>query len=486
MKNFFRRFQSFLNLFYLIFAILTIPLNAEQKKFLVLPIKGVIDLGLSGFVKRVVKEAKKENVSSVIVEIDTFGGRVDAAGEIVRALEELKPIPTRALISGEAWSAGALISLACEEIYITPGSSIGSAEPRAVGIGEEEVKDEKTISALRAKFKATAEANQHNPKLAEAFVDKDIELKLVKIEKEKFILTPEEVEEKIKEWGEEKVKIIKTITEKGKLLNLTAEEGKELGLVKEIVSQREELLKLLNLKEDKLIEPKPTWSENLVRFLTHPLVSSLLLTLGFLGIIFEIKIPGWGIAGTLGIISLALFFWGHYLVGLANWTEIILFILALILIFLELFVIPGFGIAGISGGVLLLISIFLALVKHPLHIPRMELLQAFQVVVYSFFATLVIIIVSINFLPRSEVWKKIILKQKEAREEGYVTIDLTPENLIGKIGKTITPLRPAGKANFSGKILDVLSEGEFIDKDREIKIVNIEGNKIIVKLEKNA
>ncbi|MGE4357368.1 MAG: nodulation protein NfeD [Candidatus Omnitrophota bacterium] len=452
----------------------------ETKPVYILPIKGVIDLGLSGFVKRVVKEAKKDNASSVIVEIDTFGGRVDAAGEIVKSLEELKPIPTKAIISGEAWSAGALLSLACEEIYMTPGSSIGSAEPRAIGMGStEEATDEKTISALRAKFKATAEANRHNPKLAEAFVDKDVELKLVRINEKNFILTPEEIEERNKA-GEE-IKVIKTITEKGKLLNLTAEEAKEIGLAKEIVANREELLNLLNLKENMLIEPTPTWSENLVRFITHPIVSSLLLTLGFLGIIFEIKIPGWGIAGTLGAISLALFFWGHYLVGLANWTEIILFILALILIFLEIFVIPGFGIAGISGGILLLASIFLALLKHPLHAPRIELIQAFQVVVYSFFVTLAVLLVSINFIPRTGLWKKIILQQKETKEEGYTAIDLTKENLIGKIGKTITTLRPAGKADFSGKIMDVVSEGEFIDRNKEIKVVSVEGNKIVVK-----
>ncbi|MCM8766263.1 MAG: nodulation protein NfeD [Candidatus Omnitrophica bacterium] len=481
------RFFIFSTICYLLLTPLITFLEATQEKIFILPIKGVIDLGLSGFVKRVVKEAKKENVSLVIVEIDTFGGRLDAVGEIVKSLEELKPIPTKAFISAEAWSAGALISLACEEIYMSPGSSIGSAEPRAIGMGvEEEVKDEKTISALRAKFKATAEANKHNPKLAEAFVDKDVELKFVSIENKNYILTSEEIEEKRKELGEEKIKVIKTITEKGKLLNLTAEEAKELGLAKEIVSNRKSLLTLLNLEKEEIFEPKPTWSENLVRFLTHPIVSSLLLTLGFLGIIFEIKIPGWGLAGTLGVISLALFFWGHYLVGLANWTEILLFTLAVILIFLEIFVIPGFGIAGISGGILLLVSIFLALIKHPLHTPKIELLQAFQVVVYSFFATLVIILLSINLFPKTGLWRKIILQERETQEGGYTTIDLTQENLIGKIGKTITPLRPTGKADFSGKIFDVIAEGEFVEKDKEIEVVSVEGNRIIVKLKEDA
>jgi membrane-bound serine protease (ClpP class) len=445
----------------------------------IIPIKGMIDLGLSGFVKRVISEAKKENALAVIVEIDTYGGRVDAAGEIVKYLEEFKPIPTKALVLGEAWSAGALISLACQEIYMSPGSSLGSAEPRLIGI-QEEMKDEKTISALRAKFKATAEANKHSPKLAEAFVDKDVELKLVEIKGERLILSPDEIEAKKKELRDKDIKIVKTITEKGKMLNLTAQEAKDLGLAREVVQNRETLLTLLNLKEAKVIEPKPTWSENLVRFLTHPIVSSLLLTLGFSGIIFEIKIPGWGLAGTLGVISLALFFWGHYLVGLATWTEVILFILAIFLIALEIFVIPGFGIAGISGGILLVASIFLALVKHPLQTPRIELLQAFQVVVYSFFATLVVILLSINLLPKTGAWKRIILEQRETKEEGFATEDLTKSDLVGKIGKSLTALRPAGKADFAGKILDVVSEGEFIEKDKEIKVVGVEGNKVVV------
>lgn len=362
---------------------------------------------------------------------------------------------------------------------MTPGSSIGSAEPKVIGL-EEEIKDEKTISALRAKFKAIAERNGHNIKLAEAFVDKDLELKFVEIEGKKFILTPEELEIKNKELGEKSIKVIKTITEKGKLLSLTAEEAREFGLVKEVLPNRKALLNILNLKEAKIVEPKPTWSENLVRFLTHPIVSSFLLTLGFLGIIYELKAPGWGLAGTLGVISLALFFWGHHLVGLANWTEILLFIISIILIGLEIFVIPGFGIIGISGGFLLLISIFLALIKHPLHIPKKELFQAAQILAYSLLVSFIMILASLKFFPRSKFWKRLVLLEEETPEKGYKTFDLTPENLVGKLGKTISPLRPAGKAEFFGKILDVISEGDFIEEGKEIKIIRVEGNKIIV------
>ncbi len=462
-------------------GLLNTAYSQDKGSVYIVPIKGTIDLGLSGFVRRVSDTAKKGNVSAVIVEIDTYGGRVDAAGEIAKTLKELNPVPTYALVLGEAWSAGALVSLACREIYMTPSSSIGSAEPRIMG-SQEEIKDEKSISALRAKFKATAEANGHSARLAEAFVDKDMELKLVEIKEESLILTPEEIEIKKKELKDREIKFVKTLSEKGKLLNLTAKDSKELHLAREIVQNRETLLTLLNLKGLEVIELRPTWSENFVRFVTNPIVSSLLLTLGFLGIIFEIKIPGWGIAGTLGVISLVLFFWGHYLVGLANWTEIILFILAVFLIALEIFVIPGFGIAGISGGILLILSIFLALIKYPLQTPKIELIDAFQVVVYSFFATLAIIVLSFGFLPKTGAWKKIILTHSETKEAGFTACDLTREDLIGKIGKSLTSLRPSGKAVFSGKIIDVVTEGDFIDKDRKIEVSGIEENKVVVKL----
>ena len=443
------------------------------------PVKGVIDLGLSGFVKRALEEAKANEASAVIFEIDTFGGRVDAVVNIGNYIEELHPIPTFAFVKGEAWSAGALIALACESIIMSPGSSIGSAEPRAVGMMQQQPTDEKTVSALRAKFKSIAEQNKHPANLAAAMVDKDIELKKISIKGKVEIVTAEELEERKSQFREGDIKIIKTVSAKGKLLNLTAEEAFNLKLADKILSTREELLDFARLKDAEVIEGSLTWSEKLVRFLTHPVVSSLLLTLGSLGILFELRMPGWGISGTVGIVCLMLFFWGHYLIGLANWTEILLFLVGIMLLALEVFVIPGFGIAGISGILSVLAGIFLALIKHPFEVPRGELIQAFYTMAYSFIIAFMVILLSFKFLPQLGLWKRLVLAQQEKRAEGFRAAP-SRETYLGKTGMTLSHLRPSGRAAFGDEILDVVSEGGFIERGKEVKVVNVEGNRIVV------
>jgi len=467
-------------LFFLVYIFLS-PVYANTEKVYIIPIKGVIDLGLSGFVKRCLEEAKREEVKTIILEINTFGGRVDAAVDICKYLEEIKPIRTIAFVDDQAWSAGALISLACSEIYMSTGASIGSAEPRAMGFGEkDELTDEKVVSAIRAKFKSIAEENKHPENLALAMVDKDIEIKKVKIKGEIRIVTEQELEELKSQFSEKDISVLKTINPKGKLLNLTAKEAKEYGLAKEVLSNRKELLNYLGIKEEDLVELKLTWSENLVRFLTHPIVSPLLLSLGFLGLLFELKMPGWGISGTLGLLFLALFFWGHYLVGLANWTEILVFFIGLILLALEIFVIPGFGITGILGIGCILAGIFLAMIKHPFTIPKLELNRAFYTMGYAILITILGILLSLKFLPKSTFWKKIVLSFGERKEEGFQVTQIL-QSYVGKKGKTISILRPAGKAIFEDRILDVITEGEFIDRDKEIQIIRVEANKIFVK-----
>lgn len=466
-------------------VIFSIAFSQAAQKVYVIPIKGVIDLGLSGFVKRALEEAKENGASAVIFEIDTFGGRVDATVDICSYIEELGPIPTFAYVLGEAWSAGALIALASKSIIMTPGSSIGSAEPRISGMGSQQPTDEKTVSALRAKFKSIAEQNEHPGNLAMGMVDKDIELKKISIKGKTEIVTNEELQERKTKFRERDIKIIKTISAKGKLLNLTAEEALNLKLADKILSTREELLEFAQLKGAEVIESSLNWSEKLVRFLTHPVVSSLLLSLGSLGIIFELRMPGWGISGTVGAIALILFFWGHYLIGLANWTEIFLFLLGMILLILEIFVIPGFGIAGISGTALVLAAIFLALVKHPFEIPRRELIQASYTMVYSLIITFAVILLSFKFLPRSGLWKRLILTQQEKTGRGFRAAP-SRKIYLGKTGNTLCPLRPSGRAAFGNEMLDVISEGGFIEKDKEVKVVNVEGNRIVVSEVKNA
>ncbi|MCK4423334.1 MAG: nodulation protein NfeD, partial [Candidatus Omnitrophica bacterium] len=420
------------------------------------------------------------NAQAVIFEIDTFGGRVDAATEICGHIEELSDIPVIAFVDDQAWSAGALISLACKKIIMSEGSSIGSAEPRASAGGKPEPTDEKMTSALRAKFRAVAEQNGHSPALAEAMVDKDIALKKVKLNNETAILTAEELELKIDELGQENVIVLSTIIDSGKLLNLSAKEAKELDLASDILSTRKDVLEFMSWPEEIVVDTRMTWSEKLVRFLTHPAVSPMLLTLGFLGLIFELRIPGWGISGTLGLIFLALFFGSHYLIGLANWTELFLFLAGVILLILEIFVIPGFGLAGISGIALLIISLFLAMVKHPFTAPEFELAAAANTLVIAFLVTVPLTILLFWLGPKTPFLKKLILASTESKKEGYQAAAKNWEQFLNKTGRTLTLLRPAGRAVFDDKVLDVVTQGDFIEKDKPVKVIEVEGSRIVV------
>jgi membrane-bound serine protease (ClpP class) len=468
---------------------------AKGKKVYVIPIEDrnifSIDLGLSAFVKRAVKEAEEAKASAIILPINTFGGRIDAATQIRDALFNTS-IKTIAFVNKRAISAGSLIALSCQSIVMAPGATIGAALPVEISpVGGEKALGEKYISYMRNEFMATAERNNHPAKLAEAMVDATVTLKAVTIGKRLVILTPGELKEKIKELGKGKIRIEKNDIplgfSRGKLLTLTTDEALQFGLASHKVNTIEDILPLYNLKGATLVYVPITWSENLVRFLTKPMVSGLLLSLGALGLIFEMWTPGWGVGGTIGAFFLALFFGGQYLVGMANWIEPVLFVLGVGLLLVEIFVIPGFGIAGIGGIILIVASLFLALVRHPFStspIAKEESRQALYTLSLSFVAVFVIIFLSLKFIPRTGFWKRlrsrIVLTSREESGQGYRGTPASWEKFLGKEGKSLTILRPAGRAVFGEEILDVVSEGSFINRDSRVKVIKVEGNRIIV------
>ena len=268
--------------------------------------------------QRILDEAIDVGAAAVILEINTFGGRLDAAVLIRDALLNAR-VRTVAFVNKRAISAGALIALAAEKIVMADGGTIGAATPVQIGQPGSPAQpvEEKTVSFVRKEFRATAESRKRPPLIAEAMVDADVE--------------------------------IPGLIQKGKLLTLTTEEALKHKVADFRADTLEGVLERLGLAGVEVRRPSPNWAENLVRFLTHPVVSSLLITIGMLGIILEILTPGFGVPGALGITSLALFFWGHWLVQLAGWEELLLVGSGLVLLVLEVFVIPGFGLAGVLG-----------------------------------------------------------------------------------------------------------------------------------------
>jgi len=422
--------------------------NAEEKiKVYLIDISGDIDLGLAPYVQRVINEAEESKASAVILKVNTFGGRVDAATQIRDAIINSKVL-TIAFIDKRAISAGALISIAAKKIVMSPGSTIGATTV----VDQSGTKaTEKYQSYMRSEMRSTAERNGRRPDIAEAMVDERIV---------------------IKDFPE--------LDDSTKLLTLTTEEALKVGYCDFVASNLQEVLSHFNLKDAEVVSSEINWAEKVVSFLHNPIISGILIMLGILGLLTEIKTPGWGVAGTIGLISLALFFGAGYILQLANVWEILVFIVGFVLLIIEIFYIPGFGFLGILGIIMMIGAIFFGLIGDFPIISENEISNALIQLAASLVASIVFLFILWRFLPGTPIWGRLILATSENQKEGFVSNpDLS--FLVGKRGKALSLLRPAGIAIIEGKRYDVVSEGEFIQKDEEVEVTEVIGSKIIVK-----
>ncbi|MFZ2651300.1 MAG: NfeD family protein [Burkholderiaceae bacterium] len=430
-------------------ATMAAALAQDKRPFVYLvPIEGMVDLGQAPFVQRALDEAAQAGAAAVVLDINTFGGRVDAAVQIRDALLASR-VRTIAYVNKRAISAGALIALAAENMVMAGGGTIGAATPVQVGQpgASAQPVSEKTVSYVRKEFRATAESRKRPLLLAEAMVDSDVE--------------------------------IPGVIEKGKLLTLTTEEALQHKLIDFRADSLESLLEQSGLGGAQIRPVQVNWAENVVRFLTHPVVSSLLISIAMIGIILEIRTPGFGVPGALGITSLALFFWGHWLVQLAGWEELLLAAAGVILIALELLVIPGFGLAGFLGIVAILSSLALSLVG-PGDTATFILLATGRVIFALLFAVLASLLL-LRFLPRLPFGQRLILKRGLAAAEGYASAPESDARWLGKQGRATSPLRPAGIAEIDGKRVDVVSDGEHVEAGAPIVVTRVDGNRIVVR-----
>lgn len=414
----------------------------------VMPIEGVIDLGLAPFVQRVLEEAATAKASAVVLDINTFGGRVDAAVLIRDALLESKVL-TVAFINKRAISAGALISLATEKIVMADGGTIGAATPVQIGLPGAPAQPvaEKTVSYMRKEFRATAEQRNRPALIAEAMVDADVE--------------------------------IPDIIQKSKLLTLTTQEALDVKVADFQANSLEAVLQSLELGDADIRHASETWAETLVRFLTHPVVSSLLMTLGIMGIIVEIRVPGFGLPGMMGLVSLGLFFWGHTLVRLAGLEEFLLVSLGLILVAMEIFFIPGFGLAGIFGILALMGGLGLSLIGSGANWD--SILSALGQVSLSIFIAILVAFFLLRYFQRLPFGKRLLLKTSLLSKEGYASSPEGDQQWLGKRGTAATDLRPSGIAHLNGDRVDVVSDGDFINAGQAVEVVRVDGNRIVVR-----
>ena len=326
---------------------------------------------------------------------------------------------------------------------MAPGGSIGAAT--AVDL-EGQKASEKIISYFRAQMRATAEANGRRADIAEAMVDETL--------------------------------AIEGVTTAGMLVTLTYTEALGLGVSDGTSGTAEEVLDMVSPDGGTLTGFTMNWAEQVVRMLTHPVVSSLLMSLGFLGLLIEMRTPGWGVGGTIALVALALFFGSHYIVRLAGAEELALFVIGVVLLGFEIFVIPGFGIAGIGGVVLIMASFFLSLVGTlPTH---QSLVHATYTFGWALILTVVFGYLLMWLLPKAPFFNKLILATSEQASEGYRAGD-SQADLLGMTGLALNNLHPVGKAEIGGRRLDVISEGGFIEHNAPVVVVKIDGAKIIVR-----
>ena len=407
------------------------------------PVTGEIELGLAPYIQRAVKEAAEVGAAALILDIDTPGGRVDAAEIISDALTDSE-VPVYSLINRRAYSAGALIALSTSRIYMRPASVIGAATP-VDGTGTKA--PEKIVSAMRSQMRALAESNGLEPEVAAAMVDEDIE--------------------------------IDGVVESGKLLTLTTEEAVEIGYA-EAIEDLDALLVELGHEGATVVTLELNWAERLVRFFSSSLVSPFLLSLGFLGLLIEIRTPTFGLAGTMGLISLGLFFGSNMIVGLAGLEDVLIVGAGLVLLGIEAFVVPGFGIFGVAGVVAILTGLYMSLLGN---IPTMpDFTRAAWVLTSSMLLLIGSAWALIRTLPSSSRLAEsgIFLPAKTASAIGYESAEVRSD-LVGKYGTAITDLRPAGTALIGDERIDVVSESEWISAGTPVKVLSAEGYRHIVR-----
>ena len=425
-----------------------LPAQTARPVVYVAPISGVIDLGLAPFVDRVLEEAASAEATAVILEINTFGGRVDAAVLIRDALLRTR-VRTVAFVNKRAISAGALITLATETIVMADGGTIGAAMPVEMGPpgGAAQPVAEKTVSYMRKEFRATAESRKRPPLLAEAMVDADVE--------------------------------IPGVIDKGKLLTLTTEEALQHGLADVRADSLAAVLQFLHLTGAEVHTASQTWAETLVRFLTHPVMGSLLMTLGLLGLIVELRTPGVGVPGVLGVASLALFFWGHWLVQLAGWEELLLVGSGLVLLALEVFVVPGFGLTGMLGLTALLGGLGLSVVGAGAtwEVILMAMGRGALALLLALAASLALL----RVLPRLPFGRRLVLETELPTGAAGAAAPERDRRWLGQCGTATSPLRPAGFAHIDGERVDVVSDGELIEAGQPIEVIRVDGNRIVVR-----
>ena len=441
-----------------VLALAATAFTAEPGPVIVVPIRTEISSAQFFFLRRALKDAERRHASAIVLDMDTYGGEVKAAIDSMDALMKTR-VPTFTFINDKAISAGSMIALATQKIYMTPTAVIGAAAPVMAG-GEDLAKTmaDKTVSMLSAKVRAASQKNGHSAEIAEAFISKEKEIKIGDI----------------------------VIDRADSLLTLSAEEaatfynGKPL-LAEAVVGTIEELLQRAGIA-GKIERLEPTGFEQLAFWITA--LSPLLLLGGMIGAYIEFKTPGFGVPGIIGLTCFALFFAGHFVAGLAGWEVVVCFAIGVALVVGELFLHPGTVIPGLVGALMMFGALVWAMIdrypSQPIWPTEDMLLRPMINVGIAIVGSGALIAVLVKYLPSSPLYRRIALVSALPGGDGSAIPESARSVHAGMTGSAKTMLRPSGKADFAGHPVDVVTEGGFIEAGATVRVVLVEGARVVV------
>lgn len=430
------------------YSTLTIA-QTTKPKVMVMEIKAEIDPRMARYVKLALEHAEKTNADYVIVDMDTYGGVLTDAKEIVDFIMDFKK-PIWVYINSDAASAGALISIACDSIYMSPGATIGAATV-VEGSGGQAAPD-KYQAYMRGIMRSTAEKTGRDPRIAEGMVDERI--------------------------------VIDSIKQEGRVITFTTSEALKFGFCEAQVESIEEILKRNKVENYELEEYELSISEKIIAIFLNPFISGILILVIIGGIYFELQTPGVGFPLFAAIISLLLYLVPYYLNGLAAYWEIIALFVGLVLLGAEIFIIPGFGVAGVLGIGLTLTSLILIMLNNDFF--NFEFVPLGDIIVASF-ATIggltggaLLLFFGGAKLTQTKAFKRIALTDIQEVSQGYTT-NFNAKEMLGKKGIAYTVLRPSGRVKIDEEIYDAFTRGDYIERGDAIEVVDTEGNTLKVR-----
>ena len=425
-----------------------LALFGQQTNVMIMEIKNEIDPRMTRYVDLALKRATETKADIVIIEMDTYGGVLTDAKDIVDKIMGFKK-PVWVFINADAASAGALISIACDSIYMAPGASIGAA---TVVDGSGDRAPDKYQSYMRSIMRSTAEENNRNPTIAEGMVDEAV--------------------------------VIDSVKKVGQVITFSTSEAIRHGYCEGKVESIEDILRKNNVTDYEISRFELGATDRIVAFFLNPFISGILILVILGGIYFEMQTPGVGFPGFASLVALIMYLVPYYLNGLAQNWEIIAFFVGLGLIAVEIFVLPGFGIAGISGIIIVVGSLVLIMINNQafdFEFVRMnDILSALAASMAGLFGAMVLFFVGGSRLPDTKFYKKIALTDTQESTKGY-TSNFISGIVTGKKGVTQTVLRPSGKVIIEETVYDAYTRGEYIDKGATVEVITINGSSLLVK-----